>query len=113
MADPTTPSPFRAVALWGWKDPAWEAVVTDTDGHLQVDVLSAAAVADAATASNQTTIINHLAAINSFTPSVYDTVELSYTGTNLTGVVYKLGGVTVSTLTLTYVGGDLTKVVKS
>jgi len=40
MADPTTPSPFRGVTLWGWNDPAWEAVLTDSDGHLQVDVLT-------------------------------------------------------------------------
>jgi len=47
----------------------------------------------------------------------HDFISLSYTGTNLTGVVYKLGGTsgsTVATLTLTYDGNDnLTAVSKS
>jgi hypothetical protein len=38
---------------------------------------------------------------------------LSYTGTNLTGVVYKLAGSTVATLTLGYTGTQLTSVVRS
>ena len=40
----------------------------------------------------------------------YDDVVLSYTGTNLTGVVYKLGTATVATLTLTYTGSRLDRV---
>jgi hypothetical protein len=39
----------------------------------------------------------------------HDYISLSYTGSNLTGVVYKLGGAsgqTVATLALTYDGGD-------
>ena len=43
----------------------------------------------------------------------HDEIALSYTGTNLTGVVYKLGGVTVATLTLGYTGSNLTSVVRS
>lgn len=43
----------------------------------------------------------------------HDRIDLSYTGTNLTGVVYKLGGVTVATLTLSYTGSQLTSVVRS
>ena len=47
----------------------------------------------------------------------YDYISLSYTGSNLTGVVYKFGGsggVTVATLTLTYDGSNnLTSVTKS
>jgi len=42
-------------------------------------------------------------------PYAYDYVSLSYTGTNLTGVVYRDGGNTgtvVATLTLTYDGSD-------
>jgi len=46
----------------------------------------------------------------------YDYVDLSYTGSNLTGVIFKTGGaggVTVSTLTLGYDGSDnLTSVTK-
>jgi hypothetical protein len=43
----------------------------------------------------------------------HDEIALSYTGSNLTGVVYKLGGVTVATLTLGYTGDNLTSVVRS
>lgn len=43
----------------------------------------------------------------------YDEIALSYTGTDLTGVLYKLGGVTVATLTLGYASGKLTSVVRS
>jgi hypothetical protein len=47
----------------------------------------------------------------------HDYIALSYTGTNLTGVVYKEGGAsgtTVATLTLAYDGSDnLTSVTKS
>lgn len=43
----------------------------------------------------------------------HDEIALSYTGTNLTGVVYKLAGVTVATLTLGYTGDNLTSVVRS
>jgi hypothetical protein len=47
----------------------------------------------------------------------HDYIALSYTGTNLTGVVYKdggSGGTTVATLTLAYDGSNnLTSVTKS
>ena len=47
----------------------------------------------------------------------HDYIDLSYTGTNLTGVVYKTGGsggTTVGTLTLAYDGSDnLISVTKS
>ena len=40
----------------------------------------------------------------------HDKLELSYTGTDLTQVVYKLAGVVVTTLQLSYTGGRLTSV---
>lgn len=47
----------------------------------------------------------------------HDYIDLSYTGSNLTGVVYKTGGsggTTVATLTLAYDGNNnLTSVIKS
>lgn len=43
----------------------------------------------------------------------YDQITLSYTGTDLTGVVYRLAGVTVATLTLGYTSGNLTSVLRS
>jgi hypothetical protein len=50
-------------------------------------------------------------------PEKYDYISLSYTGSNLTGVVYKSGGsggTTVATLTLGYDGSNnLTSVTRS
>lgn len=46
----------------------------------------------------------------------HDYISLSYTGSDLTGVVYKKGGSggsTVATLTLAYSGGNLTEVTKT
>lgn len=43
----------------------------------------------------------------------YDQINLSYTGTDLTGVVYRLSGVIVATLTLGYTSGNLTSVVRT
>ena len=54
--------------------------------------------------------------VNSLVPSEYDYIELGYTGSDLTSVVYKKGGVsgtTVSTLTLGYSGGNLVSVAKT
>ena len=70
-----------------------------------------------ATEDKQDDIIDELQAINSLVPSVYDYIALSYTGSNLTGVVFKTGGAggtTVATLTLAYDGSDnLTSVTKT
>ncbi len=46
-------------------------------------------------------------------PEIYDEITLSYTGDNLTGVVYEVNGATVATLTLAYTGANLTSVVRS
>lgn len=46
----------------------------------------------------------------------HDYIGMSYTGSDLTGVVYKSGGssgTTVATLTLAYTDGNLTSVTKS
>ena len=51
--------------------------------------------------------------INSLIPVEYDELELAYTVNDLTSVIYKLGGATVATLTLSYTTGKLTGVVKS
>lgn len=54
---------------------------------------------------------------NSLVPSSYDYIGLSYTGSNLTGVVFKTGGATgtlVSTLTLAYdISDNLISVTKT
>ena len=49
-------------------------------------------------------------------PEVYDYISLTYTGTDLTGVVYKTGGAggtTVATLTLTYAANILQTITKT
>jgi hypothetical protein len=43
----------------------------------------------------------------------HDNIQLTYTGTNLTGVAYKVGVNTVATLTLAYTGSRLDSVTKS
>ena len=60
---------------------------------------------------------NPLAVTEGLSIPKYDYVSLSYSGTNLTGVVYKTGGAggtTVATVALTYDGSNnLTSVTKS
>lgn len=64
--------------------------------------------------ATETTQQQILAAISGgLVPTQYDSIELGYTGDNLTSVVYKLGATTVATLTLTYVGDLLTQVVRT
>ena len=43
----------------------------------------------------------------------YNELDLGYTGSDLTSVVYKLDGNVVATLTLSYSGGNLVNVVRS
>ena len=57
-----------------------------------------------------------VSAFNSLVPASYDYISLTYTGDNLTGVVYKTGGsggTTIATLTLAYSGSTLTSVTKT
>lgn len=54
--------------------------------------------------------------VSNLVPESYDYIALSYTGSNLTGVVYKTGGsggTTVATLTLAYTGSVLDSVTKT
>jgi hypothetical protein len=51
--------------------------------------------------------------VGGLVPFPHDTIELSYTGSNLTGVVYKLAGATLATLTLSYTGSNLTSIVRT
>lgn len=43
----------------------------------------------------------------------HDKVEMTYTGSDLTGVVYKMGATTLMTLTLVYSGSNLISVTKA
>ena len=80
------------VALYGTADggTTWYPVKVDSSGRLDI--------------------------VSGLVPESYDYIALSYTGTNLTGVVYKTGGVggsTVATLTLAYTGAILNSVTRS
>ena len=58
------------------------------------------------TNSSQLTVVDSVA--NSLVPNKYDYIGLSYTGSDLTGVVFKKNGssgLIISTLTLAYDGG--------
>ena len=53
---------------------------------------------------------------NALVTEKHDYISLSYTGDNLTTVVYKIGGssgTTIATLTLAYSGSTLTSVTKT
>lgn len=89
MARPIYDETVGAKEIFGHDETNYQAVLTDTDGKLIV------------------------VAMGALVPSVYDTIDLTYTGSDLTGVVYKLGVATISTLTLTYTSGKLTKVEKT
>lgn len=52
-------------------------------------------------------------ALTALVPAEYNSIDLSYTGENLTSVVYKQGATTVATLTLGYTGTNLTSVVRT
>ena len=54
-----------------------------------------------------------VSSVNALVPNKYDEIALSYTGENLTGVVFKLATATIATLTLTYSGANLVGVVKT
>jgi hypothetical protein len=66
------------------------------------------------TSTSQALDVNN---INAIVPTGgYDYIALSYTGTNLTTVVYKsggAGGTTIATLTLAYTGSVLDSVTRS
>jgi len=54
--------------------------------------------------------------ISQLIPEIYDYISLSYTGDDLTGVIYKVGGssgTTVATLALTYLSGVLQTVTRT
>lgn len=72
--------------------------------------------AGAATETTLAAALANLETINALVPTKYDYIALGYTGTDLTSVIYKLGGsggVVVSTLALTYTAGQLTSIART
>lgn len=60
--------------------------------------------------------LSNLSSIAGLSIPAHDHITLSYTGTNLTGVVYRTGGsggTTVGTLTLSYSGSNLISIAKT
>lgn len=77
---------------------------------------SSGTVINPATSDKQDTGNTLLGGIAGLVPTAYDYVSLSYTGDNLTGVIFKTGGAggtTIATLTLAYTGSNLTSVTKT
>ena len=92
------------------------AIISSVHGKKVFVVDSAGNQIDGATEAKQDNVITELTKLNSLVPAVYDYIALSYTGVDLTGVVFKTGGVggtTVSTLTLAYTGSVLDSVTKT
>ena len=91
----------------------------DSNGKLVVvvDSITIGAMplpAGAATSALQLPDGHGVKILNALIPVVYDNIALSYTGSNLTGVVFKTGVTTVATLTLAYdLSDQLTSVVRS
>jgi hypothetical protein len=84
---------------------------------LPVDIQGATLSLDADGVEIKNDSGNPIPTIDGLEIPAHDYISLSYTGSNLTGVVYKTGGsggTTVATLTLTYDGSDnLTSITKS
>lgn len=79
--------------------------IIDSDGSAPADVV---ALEDGKKAL--------LVELNGMIPSTYDYISLSYTGSDLTGVVFRIGGAlgtTIATLVLAYSGGNLVSVTKT
>jgi hypothetical protein len=92
-----------------------DALTTPSDTQ-PISAASLPLPSGASTAANQATANAFLGGIAGLTPAAYDYISLSYTGSNLTGVVFKSGGsggTTIATLTLAYSGSTLTSVTKT
>lgn len=83
---------------------------------LPVDIQGATLSLDAAGVEIANDSGNPIPTIEGLSIPEHDYIALSYTDSNLTGVVYKIGGssgTTVATLTLAYTDGNLVSVTKS
>ena len=80
-------------------------------------ILNSSLAVETVMAADVSTIKGNTTKVPGFSLPAYDYISCSYTGSNLTGVVYKSGGsggTTVATLTLGYDGSNnLTSVTKS
>jgi len=86
--------------------------VSTTD-PLPVDIQGATLSLDAAGVEIKNDSGNPIPTIQGLSIPEHDNIQLTYTGDNLTGVAYRVGGTTVATLTLAYTGSRLDSVTKS
>ena len=86
--------------------------VSTTD-PLPVDIQGATLSLDAAGVEIKNDSGNPIPTIHGLSIPEHDNIQLTYTGDNLTGVAYRVGGTTVATLTLAYTGSRLDSVTKS
>ena len=80
--------------------------------HIDLEWLFNERVSEANGLKRDLRVINY----SQLVPEVYDYISLSYTGSDLTGVVYKTGGAggtTVATLTMTYAANILQTVTRT
>lgn len=92
------------------------AQVTKGSGAVDSNTQRVTLASDGPGVANLSTIATNTARVPGFSLPAYDYLSLSYTSGNVTGVVYKTGGAsgtTVATLTLAYSGSDLISVTKS
>lgn len=80
----------------------------DVDENLKVNVTASGPISGTVAVSNFPAVqsVNNLSQL---VPVAYDYISLGYTGADITGVVYKTGGAsgtTVATLALTYDGSS-------
>jgi hypothetical protein len=77
---------------------------------LPVDIQGASLSLDAAGIEIKNDSGNPIPVVTGLEIPEHNKIELTYTGDNLTTVVYKLGATTVASLTLTYTGSRLDSV---
>jgi hypothetical protein len=80
--------------------------VTATIGTLPLPTGASTSALQTTGNTSLSNIYAELQKLNSLVPARWDNFTCSYTGVNLTGVVFKLGAATVATITLTYDGSN-------
>ena len=114
---PVFPGAGDASVRLAYEDASGVVQNVDTDNPLPVNIGSATLSVTADGVEIKNDAGNPIPTIEGLSIPKHDYIALSYTGSNLTGVVYKnggSGGTTVATLTLAYDGSsNLPSVAKS
>ena len=116
ISDNSLVKPVRSVLTAKIPNGTYTNIDATAGGNLKVSIEEVDGGADIATQTTLSAVNTKLGGLASLTPSVYDYISLTYTGSDLTSVVFKTGGsggTTVSTLTLAYSGSNLISVTKT